>query len=49
MVSDEVLLSRLRASGASYDEIAVTLGVPVGTVKSRMNELANRLRSEVKA
>jgi len=40
---------RLRAGGASYDEIADALGVPVGTVKSRMNELVNRLRSEVKA
>jgi RNA polymerase sigma factor (sigma-70 family) len=40
---------RLRSGGASYDEIAIALEVPVGTVKSRMNELVHRLRSEVKA
>lgn len=34
----------LRASGLSYDEISKLLAVPVGTVKSRMNQLLTRLR-----
>jgi len=38
---------RLRAAGMSYDEVADVLGVPVGTVKSRMNELVKRLREEM--
>jgi RNA polymerase sigma-70 factor (ECF subfamily) len=38
---------RLRASGMSYDEVADVLGVPVGTVKSRMHEMVLRLKEEV--
>jgi RNA polymerase sigma-70 factor (ECF subfamily) len=34
----------LRASGLSYQEVAATLAVPVGTVKSRIHELVKRLR-----
>jgi RNA polymerase sigma-70 factor (ECF subfamily) len=40
-------LYRLRASGLSYDEIAEALGVPLGTVKSRMHEMIVRLRKEM--
>jgi RNA polymerase sigma-70 factor (ECF subfamily) len=39
-------LYRLRAGGLSYEEVAVVLGVPLGTVKSRMHELLSRLRKE---
>ena len=38
---------RLRAAGMSYDEVAEMLGVPVGTVKSRMHEMVLRLKEEV--
>jgi RNA polymerase sigma-70 factor, ECF subfamily len=38
---------RLRASGMSYDDLAEILGVPVGTVKSRMHEMVKRLREEM--
>jgi len=40
-------LYSLRAAGLSYDEIAETLGLPLGTVKSRMHELVARLRKEI--
>jgi len=40
-------LYRLRASGLSYEELAEVLGVPLGTVKSRMHELVQRLREEM--
>lgn len=40
-------LYRLRASGLSYEEIAETLGVPLGTVKSRMHEMVTCLRKEM--
>jgi len=40
-------LFELRAGGLSYDELAQLLGIPVGTVKSRMHELICRLRVEV--
>jgi len=38
---------RLRASGMSYEEVACVLEIPVGTVKSRMNDLVKRLREEM--
>ncbi len=40
-------LYHLRAGGLSYEELAEVLGVPLGTVKSRMHELVKRLRDEV--
>lgn len=38
---------RLRAAGLSYEDVATTLAIPVGTVKSRMNDLVRRLREEM--
>jgi RNA polymerase sigma-70 factor (ECF subfamily) len=38
---------RLRAAGLSYDEISGALDIPVGTVKSRMNQLVHQLQKEV--
>lgn len=40
-------LYALRARGLSYDELARTLAIPVGTVKSRMHEIVTRLREEM--
>lgn len=37
----------LRASGLSYQEVARAIGVPLGTVKSRMHELIQRLKQEL--
>jgi RNA polymerase sigma-70 factor (ECF subfamily) len=37
----------LRASGLSYDEIAETLELPLGTVKSRMHGMVTWLRQEM--
>lgn len=42
-------LYHLRAGGLSYDEAAEVLGIPVGTVKSRMHELVSRLREELQS
>jgi RNA polymerase sigma-70 factor (ECF subfamily) len=42
-------LYALRAGGLSYGEMATVLGVPVGTVKSRMHEMIGRLREEMDA
>jgi RNA polymerase sigma-70 factor (ECF subfamily) len=39
---------QLRASGLSYDEMATVLGVPLGTVKSRMHELVKKLKEEMR-
>jgi RNA polymerase sigma-70 factor, ECF subfamily len=39
---------RLRTSGLSYEEMAVVLEAPLGTVKSRMHELVKQLREDVK-
>lgn len=38
---------RLRASGLSYEDVARALSVPVGTVKSRVHELVQRLHEEL--
>jgi RNA polymerase sigma-70 factor (ECF subfamily) len=38
----------LRAAGLSYEEVAGVLSLPIGTVKSRLHELVNRLRKELK-
>ncbi len=35
---------RLRATGMSYDEMAVSLDIPVGTVKSRVHQMILTLR-----
>ncbi|HEY0705708.1 MAG TPA: sigma-70 family RNA polymerase sigma factor [Polyangia bacterium] len=37
----------LRAGGMSYEEIAFTLGIPLGTVKSRTHEMVARLKTGV--
>jgi len=38
----------LRSSGLSYDEIATVLDIPLGTLKSRMNQMVNVLKEELK-
>lgn len=38
----------LRSSGLSYEEIATILDAPMGTVKSRMHQMVNVLREELK-
>lgn len=40
---------RLRQSGLSYLEVAAVLGLPLGTVKSRMNTLVKQLQAKVEA
>lgn len=40
-------LYAMRATGMSYEHLADVLGVPVGTVKSRMNTMLKRLREEM--
>lgn len=39
-------LYRLRSAGLSYHEIAETLDIPLGTVKSRMSAMLGRLRED---
>jgi RNA polymerase sigma-70 factor (ECF subfamily) len=38
----------LRVAGLSYEEMAEVVGAPLGTVKSRMHEMLERLRAEMK-
>jgi RNA polymerase sigma-70 factor (ECF subfamily) len=38
---------RLRRAGLSYEEMAATLQIPIGTVKSRMNQMVVRLHAEM--
>jgi RNA polymerase sigma factor (sigma-70 family) len=42
-------LYRLRSSGLSYDEMASVLEIPLGTLKSRMHQMVNLLREELRA
>ncbi|MBP7936036.1 MAG: RNA polymerase sigma factor [Phycisphaerae bacterium] len=42
----ETLTYRL-ADGMSYDEIAAALGIPVGTVRSRLHDAVRRLREQL--
>jgi RNA polymerase sigma-70 factor (ECF subfamily) len=37
----------LRAAGMSYEHLAEVLGIPIGTVKSRVNRMLERLREEM--
>lgn len=41
-------LFHLRCSGLSYEEMASVLEVPLGTVKSRMHQMVNQLREELR-
>jgi RNA polymerase sigma-70 factor (ECF subfamily) len=38
----------LRSSGLTYEEMATILGIPLGTLKSRMNQMVDVLREELK-
>jgi RNA polymerase sigma-70 factor (ECF subfamily) len=40
-------LYHLRSSGLSYDEMAHVLDIPLGTIKSRMNQMVDLLRKEL--
>lgn len=42
-------LYHLRTSGLSYEQIADVVEVPVGTVKSRMHQMVQLLREELKS
>jgi RNA polymerase sigma-70 factor (ECF subfamily) len=37
----------LRSAGLAYEEMAALLHIPLGTVKSRMNQMTQRLRDEL--
>jgi RNA polymerase sigma-70 factor (ECF subfamily) len=41
-------LYHLRSSGLSYEQIATVIEAPLGTVKSRMHQMVNVLREELK-
>ena len=38
---------KLRSAGLSYEEMAATLQIPIGTVKSRMNQMVVRLHAQM--
>jgi RNA polymerase sigma-70 factor (ECF subfamily) len=40
-------LFHLRSSGLSYEEMAEVLGIPIGTIKSRMSQMVDLLRKEL--
>jgi RNA polymerase sigma-70 factor (ECF subfamily) len=40
-------LYHLRSSGLSYEEMATVLEIPIGTIKSRMNQMVKVLREEL--
>ncbi len=42
-------LYHLRSSGLSYEEMADVLEIPLGTLKSRMNQMVTNLREEMKS
>jgi RNA polymerase sigma-70 factor (ECF subfamily) len=42
-------LYHLRSSGLSYEEMATVLDIPLGTIKSRMNQMVKHLREELDA
>jgi RNA polymerase sigma-70 factor, ECF subfamily len=39
----------LRSSGLSYEEMAEVLSIPLGTLKSRMNQMVSLLREDMKS
>jgi RNA polymerase sigma-70 factor (ECF subfamily) len=41
-------LYHLRSSGLSYEEMAAVLEIPLGTIKSRMNQMVVHLREELR-
>lgn len=38
---------RLRTAGMSYEQMATALDIPIGTVKSRMNQMTQRLQAHL--